>query len=102
MRRIKRVCEVKDNVPAFPTKTKNHTLPVTFTSHGTAYAGRRSISTIAQNAFNTSRVTALLFGSCDVRVSTHPASHAYTTPKGRTDVFVRGNECEGKGGKGKE
>jgi len=32
------VCNVYS--PAFPINTKNHTLPVTFNSNGTAYAGR--------------------------------------------------------------
>jgi hypothetical protein len=30
------------DLPAFPINTKNHTLPVTFNSNGTAYAGRLS------------------------------------------------------------
>lgn len=54
------------NPPAFPISKKNHTLPVRFTTSGTAYAGLRSRSTTVHAALS-------------VRHLTHPAFVAVST-----------------------
>lgn len=38
----------KDNIPCFPTRRKNHTLPVKLTTSGIEYAGVRSRFTTVQ------------------------------------------------------
>lgn len=47
----------KSHLPAFPISKKNHTLPVKFTTNGTAYAGLRSKSTTVHNAFSILHLT---------------------------------------------
>ena len=57
----------KQHLPALPISKKNHTLPVKFTTNGTAYAGLLNKSTTVHTAFRTLHLTHPAFDRVSMR-----------------------------------